>query len=58
MDFKRIREGETYIRLNQYSQPIARVIVTYKNDKLVQFICADSGMRDNLSKYECKKYLR
>ena len=58
MEYKHIRQGETYTRINSQGNPVSTITITYKNDDLVQFIYTDTGRRDNLTKEQCKKYLR
>ena len=57
MEFRYIIEGEQYTKINNYGQPIAQVIVTYKNERLIQYTYLGSGLRDIMTKEECKKYL-
>ena len=58
MEFRHIREGNTYTRIDNQGSPVSTIIVTYKNKELIQFIYADTGRRDNFTKEQCKKYLK
>lgn len=58
MEFRHIREGNTYTRINEYGSPVASIVVTYKNKDLIQFMYTDTGRRDNFTKEQCKKYLK